>query len=146
LRLAPLIGQKEALVFPGKGAAHAVFQQARAPHDDRMVAELVERRRQSLGDLGRKAGVLEHLHQARIFLPHTLDLPVLAVVGVLEIVVMDEVQDRVRAHVPRPRNLYVPEQAVSLRRQRDDLGGQEHARALSAQFAVALGGMDNTLQ
>ncbi len=101
LALRALVGEEQALVLAGEGRAQPVLEQARAAHDERPVAEIVERDRKALDDLGREVRVLEDLHDVRVVAPDLVDLDVLPVVDVLEMVVVDEVEERVRRRCTR---------------------------------------------
>ena len=137
IRLRPPVREEQALVLPGKGGPDAVLEQARAAHDERPVPEVVEREGEALHDLGREVRVLEDLDHVRVLAPHLVDLEVLAVVEVVELVVLDEVEDSVRRDVPGLRDPDLAERVRELRRLADDLSGEEESGGLAAHAAVA---------
>ena len=63
LAAAAAVGEEQALVLAGEARADAVLEQARAPDDERPVAEVVERDLEPAGDLVREVRVLEDLER-----------------------------------------------------------------------------------
>ncbi len=134
--LGTLIGQKQALVLAGKGAAEAVFEQARAAHDQRAVFKVIQRHRKPLHDFGRETGVLENLHDLRILPPDLVNLLVLVLDQFLEVVVRDKAHDPVGADVPRFRRFHIAQQLVLDGHMLNNSRRHKHAGALAAQLAV----------
>ena len=73
----------------------------------------------------------------RVFLPNLVDLHVLPVENVLQVVVVHEILNPIGGEVPGSGHLDVVQKCARFRDFVYDLLGQEQARALTAQLAVA---------
>ena len=145
LPLRSLVRQEEALVLARERGAGAVLQQAGAAHDQRALLQLVERHRQTPGELRREARVLEELDDVRVVLTDLIDRQVLAIVEILQLVGTDELQDPVRADVPGVGGPDPAQILAALGRLGHDLRPHEQPGALAAQLAATTRRRDDSL-
>jgi len=137
LRLGAAVRQEKALVLARERRPHPVFQQAGTAHDDGNVAEIVQRRRQALHDVGREPRRLEQVDDVGILQAYLVEILVLLLVDGFELVEMQEHRQRVRRQIPglgKPHAGQFRIVGPGQNRLR-----QKQPRALAAQIAAAAG-------
>ena len=110
------------------------------------VTQFIQREFEPGDHFGREVGVLEDLLDVRIALADLFEARVLEALGVIQGVVVNEVEQAVGGHIPGATNAKVLDEGVALGVPLEDLMGQVHPGGLPADLPVAFGGAEDAPQ
>ena len=144
-RFVPVLARNRLLYLPEKAAPSRSSRRLELRTMIGRPVEVVEHVRQPAQDVRGEEGVLEELDDVRVVEADPVGVGVLAVVDVLEVVVVDEVEDAVRGDVPAAGDADVAEHVVVLGRAGHDLRGEVEAGRLAPEAPVAARRVDDAL-
>ena len=141
--LGALVGQEEALVFAREGRAQSVFEQTGAAHDQRPLAEVIERQREAPHEIGGEPRMLEELDDIGVLDADLLEFLVFLLVDILEVVVAQELGQAVGRQIPGLRGADTAQERLVFGCAAQQVRGEEQAGALAAESAVAAARKDD---